>query len=290
MTTRDWILIIALAVLTIFSMTLVPAKPPSMEEVLALAPTLTPTAQATATATPSLTRIPTRTPTSSATPTSTATATPTATATATLTPSPSATPTATPLAFDTRPDLPRYIYIDQDVQRMYVFEQGQLVRDIPCSTGLPQSNTYTEPWSGPVGRYYGTFQSFGVWADEAWYLYQSLGGILIHSLPYTVENGYKVYQDRDALGVRPSSHGCIRIAPEDAEWFTQWNPQGVYTTVTDPYWDKWRALLYPEETEVVPEPTTSAISVPETATQPVSTPEPSIEAEDTPEPGAEAME
>ena len=149
-------------------------------------------------------------------------------------------PDPTPFPFDTHPELARFIYLDQGTQFMYVFENGELLREIPCSTGLPDDDKYTEEWSGAVGDYWGTFFAFDVYADEAWYLYKSAGSILVHSLPYVYRNGYKVYLDRDALGVRPASHGCIRIAPEDAAWFTAYNPKGVLMTITDPYRDKWR--------------------------------------------------
>ena len=210
------------------------------------------TAEVTATATAAAAEVtetaaaarPTETPAATATPTPTASPSPTATLAPTATPSATAAPTETPtFAFDTRPDLDRYVYVDQMAQRMYVFERGELIRDMPCSTGLPDDTTYTEAWEGPVGRYYGTFYSFGVWADEAWYLYQSLGGILVHSLPYLWHNGYKVYLEADALGTRPASHGCIRLAPEDAAWFTAYNPQGALMTITDPYREHWRAVL-----------------------------------------------
>ncbi len=82
-----------------------------------------------------------------------------------------------------------------------------------------------------------------MWADEAWYLYPSLGSILVHSLPYLWHNGYKVYLEADALGTRPASHGCIRLAPEDAAWLTAYNPQGALMTITDPYREHWRAVL-----------------------------------------------
>jgi lipoprotein-anchoring transpeptidase ErfK/SrfK len=169
---------------------------------------------------------------------------PVATAVVTATIAVTATASVTPaaLTFDPRPDLPRYAYIDQGVQHMYVLEQGAVVRDIPCSTGLPFSNTYTPAWTGVVGEYWGTFFAYEVYADEAWFLFKSDGSILIHSLPYTatVAEGPKLYQDADLLGVRPASHGCIRISPEDALWFTAWDPEGVPITVTDPYRDKWK--------------------------------------------------
>ncbi|MBC7256228.1 MAG: L,D-transpeptidase, partial [Chloroflexi bacterium] len=109
-------------------------------------PTQTPTPLALAlrpTPEPSFTatRFPTQKPTPTVPPEGTPTATPTS--------------TATPRPFDTRPDLPRYLYVDQNTQHLYVFEQGALVRDIPCSTGLPYSNTYTPAWSGVVREYWG---------------------------------------------------------------------------------------------------------------------------------------
>ncbi len=196
-------------------------------------PMASPSPLAMATQTPS----PTVTATPTVPPTATPTLEPTLTATATISP--------TPWPFDTRADLPRYIYIDQATQHMFVFEHGILVRDIPCSTGLPGDNTFTEAWSGEVGEYWGTFFAYGVYADEAWHLFKSQGNILIHSLPYTITEttGDRIYYDRDALGVRPASHGCIRISPEDARWFTQWGPEGVPITVSDPYRDKWLSLL-----------------------------------------------
>jgi hypothetical protein len=113
--------------------------------------------------------------------------------------------------------LPRYVFIDQESQHMYIFEQGTLVRDILCSAGLPDPDKYTPAWSGVVGKYWGTFFAFEVYADEAWYLYKSDGSILIHSLPYTLQDDAKVYQDRDALGVSMGTGGgtdrCHRPVP-----------------------------------------------------------------------------
>jgi len=190
------------------------------------------TVASTATAVPAVT--PLATSTSSSTPTSTSL--PSATPTAAIVPS----PTTTPFPFDTRPDLERFVYVDQQVQHMYVFERGVLVRDLLCSTGLPTPTTYTEAWEGYIGKYWGTFFAFGTYQDDAWYLYPSLGSILVHSLPYTEEDGYRTYQGREFLGVQPSSHGCIRLAPEDAGWFTRWNPEGAYMVITDPYLEHWQ--------------------------------------------------
>jgi lipoprotein-anchoring transpeptidase ErfK/SrfK len=126
----------------------------------------------------------------------------------------------------------RFILIDQNAQTMFVYENGVRIRTIPVSTGKPdQEETMTPAWEGDVGRYVGTFFSFGTWADNAWYLFEHYGSMLIHGAPYLKENGTKVYQDLDALGVRPASHGCIRLPPEEAQWFTDWGPQGAHVII-----------------------------------------------------------
>lgn len=231
MSRSEWGLVVALMIVTVLTLSFVP--PGRGPEALAVSPVpVTPssTARATRTATP--------TPTATTRPTRTATPTPTRKPSAT--PTPSSTPTPTPFSFDTRLDLARYIYVDQGTQHLYVFEEGALVRDIPCSTGLPDADSYTPAWVGEVGEYWGTFFAYEVYADEAWYLYKSDGSILVHSLPYTLTNDAKVYQDRDALGVRPASHGCIRISPEDAAWLTSWGPGGVLMSISDPHREKWQ--------------------------------------------------
>lgn len=126
----------------------------------------------------------------------------------------------------------RFIYIHQDLQTMFLFEDGEVTRTVPCSTGLPTVRTYTKPWLGRVGVYWGTFFAFDVYADEAWYLFRDDGSILIHSAPYTLDDGEKVYQEQELLGVAPASHGCIRIPPEDASWLTAWGPKDVLTLIT----------------------------------------------------------
>ncbi|HOR00893.1 MAG TPA: L,D-transpeptidase [Anaerolineae bacterium] len=152
--------------------------------------------------------------------------TPRPTATRARTPTP--TPTATPV-----PVLSRSIFVDQDAQMMHVYENGVEIRTIPCSTGLPVASKLTPAWVGRVGRYAGSFFSFGTYQDEGWYLFEDF---LIHGAPYLwkdgIEGGTKVYQELDALGVRPVSHGCVRISPQDALWLTEWDPEGVPASIS----------------------------------------------------------
>jgi len=126
----------------------------------------------------------------------------------------------------------RFVYVHQGTQLVHIYENGIETRRMACSTGLPDPQMNTPAWEGVVGEYWGTFFAYDVYADEAWYLFKSLGSILIHSSPYTLENDVKVYQDMEILGVRPASHGCIRLSPEDALWFTEWGPEGVPIVIT----------------------------------------------------------
>lgn len=168
----------------------------------------------------------------------------------TATPVPSPTPVATPVADITPEPMPadlaavvarygmdasrRFIVVDPATQKMRIWDpsagpamDGRPLRELPVSTGDESAGYRTPPWYGLVGRYEGTFQSFGVYADEGWYLFADRGSILIHSAPYRLVGGQKVYEEMDALGAYPASHGCIRLSPEDARWFTAWGPKGV---------------------------------------------------------------
>ncbi len=121
----------------------------------------------------------------------------------------------------------RFIVVDLASQQMFVWDPGQPLRVMPVSTGDESRGYRTLAWYGLVGEYWGTFNSFGVYADEGWYLFEDAGTILIHGSPYRVVDGEKVYEDMGALGAYPASRGCIRLTPEDARWFTEWQPQGV---------------------------------------------------------------
>ncbi len=121
-----------------------------------------------------------------------------------------------------------FVLVNQNAQRMTVVKDGAVVRELAISTGDPDKGWYTPAWTGNIGEFWGTFTANGVSADNAWYLFKAGGSILIHSAPYTqAEDGSKLYQGMDELGVFPASRGCIRISPDDARWFTDWGPYDV---------------------------------------------------------------
>jgi len=122
------------------------------------------------------------------------------------------------------------LVVDQDTQVLRVYEDGIEIRTLPASTGVP--SLYTPAFSGYIGRYVSTIYGYGELADNAWYVFTAGGNIYIHGAPYTLSEGEKVYEGLELLGVRPSSHGCIRLHPADAEWLTTWDPQGVPILIT----------------------------------------------------------
>lgn len=192
--------------------------------VVVLKPTLAPTDVPTPV--PSVTPLPSMPPTRlSSTPTLPPTAAPT------TTPEPSVQQVLVDDAVDPPASVGKALVVDQDAQVLRVYEDGVEIRTLPVSTGEPP--LHTPAFSGRVRYYIGSFYSFGTWADQAWYLFMGSAEIMIHGAPYTLaEDGEKVYQGLEHLGVRPSSHGCIRLHPNDAEWLTAWNPHGVPIVIT----------------------------------------------------------
>jgi len=138
-------------------------------------------------------------------------------------------------ATPTIPHAGRFLLVDQDQQVMLAYEDGIRIRAIPVSTGRPVENAFTPPWRGEVGRYWGggPFLDTNLHSDYMWYLFPGArGSILIHSVPYFWEDGVKIYDRPDALGLEPASHGCVRISTEDAQWLRNWNPVGVPIEIT----------------------------------------------------------
>lgn len=122
-----------------------------------------------------------------------------------------------------------YVVVDQNNQTMHVVQDGSLSRRLHITTGDPESGWDTPAWFGVIGDYWGTFQGRGgVLADEGWWLFERTGGnFLIHGLPYLLDAaGEKHYKGADDLGASPASSGCIRLSPEDAAWFSAWQPTG----------------------------------------------------------------
>ena len=110
-------------------------------------------------------------------------------------------------------------------QRVYVRDGSQLLYTMYASTGMDDSTPkgsfriqsergdhFYNPREGMGARYYTSFLNHGVF--------------LFHSVPIDSSGSY-IKEEADLLGVRPSSHGCIRLTAPDALWIMQSVPAGT---------------------------------------------------------------
>ena len=110
-------------------------------------------------------------------------------------------------------------------QRVYVRDGSQLLYTMYASTGMDDSTPkgsfriqnergdhFYNPREGMGARYYTSFLNHGVF--------------LFHSVP-TDSSGSYIKEEADSLGIRPSSHGCIRLTVPDALWIMKSVPTGT---------------------------------------------------------------
>ena len=110
-------------------------------------------------------------------------------------------------------------------QRVYVRDGSQLLYTMYASTGMDDSTPrgsfriqsergdhFYNPSEGMGARYYTSFLNHGVF--------------LFHSVPTDSKGGY-IKEEADMLGIRPGSHGCIRLTVPDARWVMQSVPTGT---------------------------------------------------------------
>ena len=125
------------------------------------------------------------------------------------------------------------ILVNLATQRTAVFEGSKgnwrLMREMIVSTGAPINPT-------PKGEYKTTvhtlhFNSYGV---RAWYATGFIGGLyLFHSSPY-VSGPEPVICTDPRLGVA-ASHGCVRMALEDAKWMYDTLPLRTKVVIYEEY-------------------------------------------------------
>ncbi len=114
------------------------------------------------------------------------------------------------------------IEVDLSRQVLTVFYKGEVLREMICSGGAPESPT-------PLGEYatsqkieYAWVERFGV---GAYYWIRFFEDYLIHSVPFD-EDGNMIVEEYEKLG-NPASHGCIRLRLEEAKWLYDTLPLGV---------------------------------------------------------------
>ena len=120
-----------------------------------------------------------------------------------------------------RPSHRYRVEINVSRQKVYVYEwyygaYSKLVKTMTCTTGAVDTPTPLGSYrmGGPCGRWY-YFKKFDCWAQ---YASRIVGGILFHSVLYSEKNESTLRKGSVyALGTR-GSHGCVRLAVEDAKW------------------------------------------------------------------------
>ncbi|MBI5928147.1 MAG: L,D-transpeptidase family protein [Chloroflexi bacterium] len=111
------------------------------------------------------------------------------------------------------------IVVSVDNQRIYAYENGQLVRSHLVSTGLPDTPTV-----------YGDYHIYiKLAADD-----MAGPGYYLPQVPYTMYfyQGYAIHGTywHNAFG-RPMSHGCVNLPTSEAEWFFNWAEVGTLVRV-----------------------------------------------------------
>lgn len=128
--------------------------------------------------------------------------------------------------------------VDLTNQAVFVYEQdifgeySVLVREMICSSGIEETDrsprgTFTMDTDYKRFAY---FVSFGCYAQ---YWSQITGRIYFHSVPYSErDDRYLIEEEFWKLGT-PASHGCIRLAPDDAQWVYLYLCPGTTIVITD---------------------------------------------------------
>ena len=128
----------------------------------------------------------------------------------------------TPAAF------PKLIEVNVITKQMYLYDNGQLTRSYPVSAGAPATPT-------PLGEFHiysklpvQDMKGFNV--DGTKYLQPH-----VHWINYFLPGGYAVHgnywRPLSYFGNINSSHGCVSLPENQAEWVYNWAPLGT-TVIT----------------------------------------------------------
>ena len=130
---------------------------------------------------------------------------------------------------------PYKLGISLDEQRVYVFQwdgsgYNDQIKKFKCSTGMDgyatPSGTYQAGGRITVDEWY-YFKDYNCYAK---YAYRIVGGILFHSVLYNSSKQGPTNSSVRALG-RKASHGCVRLAVDDAKWIYDNCPEGTTVVI-----------------------------------------------------------
>jgi len=118
------------------------------------------------------------------------------------------------------------IEVDLSAQKVFIFYEGNPIREMICSGGTEEKPT-------PAGEFKTTRKGDYFWSDKynvgAYYWVRFYNEYLFHSVPFDAE-GQMIKEEFEKLG-SPASHGCIRLGLEDARWVYDMLPTGIKVLV-----------------------------------------------------------
>jgi lipoprotein-anchoring transpeptidase ErfK/SrfK len=117
-----------------------------------------------------------------------------------------------------------WIEVSTDEQKTRIYYDGNLIKEWDVSTG-------TEDKPTPIGVF--KIQNRGEWffsekyqqGGRWWVSFKDWGVYLFHSVPMDREKRV-IVEEAARLGT-PASHGCVRLATENAKWIYDNIPQGT---------------------------------------------------------------
>lgn len=126
---------------------------------------------------------------------------------------------------------PYKVGVSLDKQRVYIWawtgsDYSKEYKSFKCSTGVDSSPTPTGVYQSGGKVTSGMWYYFSDYNCYAKYAYRIVGGILFHSVLYNSDKSGPTNSSVHALG-RKASHGCIRLAVDDAKWIFQNCPEGT---------------------------------------------------------------
>lgn len=131
-----------------------------------------------------------------------------------------------------RMECPIFVQIVKSTQRLYLYREGQLIDTWLVSTGASGHDTPNLD-KNPDGRIYNRYSSSKYPGGD----YKGLG-----NMPYAVfiYNGFAIHGTPESnwkyLG-KKASHGCIRIHPDNAQYFNrlvrEYGVRQVWVTIQD---------------------------------------------------------
>jgi hypothetical protein len=126
------------------------------------------------------------------------------------------------------PNLNKYHNINIEVnlakQQVYIKNGGTVLYTMYCSSGMNNSTPRGHfKIQNRGASFYNASEKMGA---NYWTSFKDWGVYLFHSVPTNASGNYIVSAAK-LLGVRPDSHGCIRLSIPDAKWINSYIKQGA---------------------------------------------------------------